>query len=121
MFVLIGIGIATSISWRTTPLYYIGQFVMEYVMAFVIGFYSVGIVMLTYYFMTKPLRYLDDIINATGQMLENKDEVIVLPMAMRNVEDELNMLREQSIKFAGINENLDFFVTRIFARVGIGA
>ena len=31
-------------------------------------------------------------------MLENKDEVIVLPKAMRNVEDELNMLRGQSIK-----------------------
>ena len=31
-------------------------------------------------------------------MLENKDEVIVLPKAMRNVEDELNMLREQSVK-----------------------
>lgn len=98
VFVLIGVGIATSISWRTTPLYYIGQFVIEYFPAFVIGFYSVGIVVLTYYFMTKPLRYLDDIINATGQMLENKEEVIVLPLAMRNVEDELNMLREQSIK-----------------------
>ena len=54
--------------------------------------------MLTYYFMSKPLKYLDDIIDATGQMLENKDEVIVLPKAMRNVEDELNMLRKQSIK-----------------------
>ena len=54
--------------------------------------------MLTYYFMSKPLKYLDDIIDATGQMLENKDEVIVLPKAMRNVEDELNMLREQSVK-----------------------
>lgn len=67
-------------------------------MAFVVGFYAAGIVMLTYYFMSKPLKYLDDIIDATGQMLENKDEVIVLPKAMRNVEDELNMLREQSIK-----------------------
>lgn len=67
-------------------------------MASVVGFYAAGIVMLTYYFMSKPLKYLDDIIDATGQMLENKDEVIVLPKAMRNVEDELNMLREQSIK-----------------------
>ena len=67
-------------------------------MAFVVGFYAAGIVMLTYYFMSKPLRYLDDIIDATGQMLENKDEVIVLPKAMRNVEDELNMLRGQSVK-----------------------
>lgn len=98
VFLMVGIEIAINISWRTTPLYYIGQFVMEYFTAFVIGFYSVGIVMLTYYFMTKPLRYLDNIINATGQMLENKDEVIVLPRAMRNVEDELNLLREQSIK-----------------------
>ena len=63
-----------------------------------VGFYAAGIVMLTYYFMSKPLKYLDDIIDATGQMLENKDEVIVLPKAMRNVEDELNMLREQSVK-----------------------
>lgn len=30
VFVLIGIGIATSISWRTTPLYYIGQFEGDY-------------------------------------------------------------------------------------------
>jgi two-component system, OmpR family, sensor histidine kinase VanS len=95
---LAGIQLAIKISWRTTPLYYIGIFVQEYFMAFVVGFYAAGIVMLTYYFMSKPLKYLDDIIDATGQMLENKDEVIVLPKAMRNVEDELNMLREQSVK-----------------------
>lgn len=96
--VLLGINIAISIQWRHTPLYYIGLFVQEYIVAFAIGFYTVGLVILTYYFMSRPLRYLDDIINATGQMLENKDEVIVLPRAMRNVEDELNLLREQSIK-----------------------
>ena len=95
---LAGIQLAIKISWRTTPLYYIGIFVQEYFMASVVGFYAAGIVMLTYYFMSKPLKYLDDIIDATGQMLENKDEVIVLPKAMRNVEDELNMLRGQSIK-----------------------
>lgn len=95
---LSGIKLAVNISWRTTPLYYIGVFVQQYLMAFAVGFYVAGIVMLTYYFMSKPLRYLDDIIDATGQMLENKDEVIVLPKAMRNVEDELNMLREQSVK-----------------------
>lgn len=81
---LAGIQLAIKISWRTTPLYYIGIFVQEYFMAFVVGFYAAGIVMLTYYFMSKPLKYLDDIIDATGQMLENKDE--------------LNMLRKQSIK-----------------------
>ena len=95
---LAGIQLAIKISWRTTPLYYIGIFVQEYFMASVVGFYAAGIVMLTYYFMSKPLKYLNDIIDATGQMLENKDEVIVLPKAMRNVEDELNMLRKQSIK-----------------------
>lgn len=96
--VLLGINIAISIQWRHTPLYYIGVFVQEYIVAFVIGFYTVGLVILTYYFMSRPLRYLDDIIDATEQMLEHKDEVIVLPKAMRNVEDELNMLREQSVK-----------------------
>ena len=95
---LAGIEFAVRISWRTTPLYYIGQFVMEHFVAFVIGFYSVGIVALTYYFMSRPLRYLDDIIDATGRMIENKDELIVLPKAMSNVEGELNMLREQAIK-----------------------
>lgn len=98
MLGLAGIQLAIKISWQTTPLYYIGIFVQEYFMASVVGFYAAGIVMLTYYFMSKPLKYLDDIIDATGQMLENKDEVIVLPKAMRNVEDELNMLREQSVK-----------------------
>lgn len=98
MLGLAGIQLAIKISWRTIPLYYIGIFVQEYFMASVVGFYAAGIVMLTYYFMSKPLKYLDDIIDATGQMLENKDEVIVLPKAMRNVEDELNMLREQSVK-----------------------
>lgn len=81
---LAGIQLAIKISWRTTPLYYIGIFVQEYFMAFVVGFYAAGIVMLTYYFMSKPLKYLDDIIDATGQMLENKDEVIVLPKAIKN-------------------------------------
>lgn len=95
---LAGIEVAVSISWKTTPLYYIGQFVVEHFVAFMVGFYLVGIVALTYYFMSRPLRYLDDIIDATGRMIENKDELIVLPKAMSNVEGELNMLREQAIK-----------------------
>ena len=98
LFSFAGIELAIRISWRTTPLYYIGQFVADYFVAFMIGFYIVGIVALTYYFMSRPLRYLDDIIDATGRMIENKDELIILPKAMRNVEDELNMLREQAIK-----------------------
>lgn len=50
--------------------------------------------------MSKPLRYLDDIVLASGQLAASKDEPILLPAAMKNVQDELNLFREQALRSA---------------------
>lgn len=53
---------------------------------------------ITYYFFSKPLRYLDEIIAAAGRLAESAEEPIFLPPSMKSVQDELNLVREQSLR-----------------------
>lgn len=54
----------------------------------------------TYYFFSKPLRYLDEIVAAAQKLAEPDAEPIRLPPAMKNVQDELNLVRERSLRNA---------------------
>ena len=47
---------------------------------------------------SRPLRYLDQVVAASGQLVNNRNEPIVLPESMKNVQDELNLFREQAIR-----------------------
>lgn len=48
--------------------------------------------------MTKPLGYLDNIINAAERLSQPDEEPIQLPDTMRDVENELNLIREQALR-----------------------
>ncbi|MEA4831367.1 MAG: vancomycin resistance histidine kinase VanS [Oscillospiraceae bacterium] len=55
---------------------------------------------ITYYFMGKPLRFLDDIITASEALANPTDTQILLPDAMKNIQDELNQVRESALRNA---------------------
>ncbi len=57
-------------------------------------------VAVSYYFLTKPLRYLDDIIRESEKLAAPGSEPIVLPEDLKNVQDDLNQLREQAFRNA---------------------
>lgn len=86
------------ISWEPQdPLYQFLQWIKAYI-NLVLGIVCfTGWSIITYYFMSKPLRYLDEIIDASKQLATSKNEPIVLPNAIKNVQDELNLVREQAL------------------------
>lgn len=55
---------------------------------------------LAYYFLVKPFRYLDAVVLASEKLARLSEEPIELPAAMRQVEDELNLVREQALRNA---------------------
>ena len=103
-FLLIfGWNIASSITWYSDqPLYRILSWVKDYIVL-VIGFLLLcGWIIMSYYFIARPLRYLDEIIAAAERLASPTDEPILLPDAMKYVQDELNLVREQALKNARI-------------------
>ena len=61
---------------------------------------GVGALAVTYYFISKPLRYLDELVDAAGRLARPDDTPIELPASMRNVEDQLNLVRQQALRAA---------------------
>ena len=103
-FLLIfGWNIASSITWYSDqPLYRILSWVKDYIVL-VIGFLLLcGWIIMSYYFIARPLRYLDEIIAAAERLASPTDEPILLPDVMKYVQDELNLVREQALKNARI-------------------
>lgn len=60
----------------------------------------VGWVALTYYFLCKPLRYMDELIRAAEALASSGDAPIQLSPALGGVQDNLNLVREQALRNA---------------------
>lgn len=102
---LLGIFLAWSFSrqfiWQESdPLYQILHWVKEYLLLVIGVVCLAGWIVITYYFISKPLRYLDEIIAASEQLAEPAADPIRLPYAMKSVQDELNLVREQALRNA---------------------
>lgn len=59
-----------------------------------------GWVALTYYFVCKPLRYVDELIGAAEALATPSETSIKLSPALSNVQDNLNLVREQALRNA---------------------
>ena len=55
---------------------------------------------ITYLFINRPLRYLDQLIEASKQLIVPNEQEILLPKAMKPVQDEMNLIREQALRNA---------------------
>lgn len=91
-------GIISEIDWA--PVWVLRDWVRENVLLIALLLILAGWGSITYYFFSKPLRYLDEIIAAAEKLAEPTAEPICLPSAMKNVQDELNLVREQSLRNA---------------------
>lgn len=65
-----------------------------------VGVILVGWTVITYRFFQRPLRYLDEVVAASEQLAQPGSTPIVLSDAMKNVQDELNLVREQALRNA---------------------
>lgn len=83
--------ILRSLIWQPyEPLYLLLQWVKNNIVYISGVIFLIGWSIITYYFMSKPLRYLDDIVLASGQLAASKRRANLTARAMKNVQDELN-------------------------------
>lgn len=98
---LLSWSICTSRIWYGTEMLYpVLTWVKRYLFLVYTVLCLISSILLAYYFIAKPFRYLDAVVQASGQLAHPSEEPIELPSAVRNLEDELNLLREQALRNA---------------------
>ena len=86
-----------SIAWQEDSfIYQLVQVVKEFFPLFIAAPILVGWVVITFFFISKSLRYVNEVVAAAKQLSNQKEEPIVLSSAMKEVQDELNLVREQA-------------------------
>ncbi len=95
--------ICSMITWqRDDFLYLLLNTVKEYILLFIGVPILIGWVVITYYFIAKPLRYLDEVVEAAETLANPGTEPIVLSGALAYTESELNRVREKALENARI-------------------
>lgn len=89
----------SGIFWLT-PIYELLNWAAEYFPLTAGMVCLTGWVLLTAYFFSRPMRYMDEVIRASEQLAQSPSEPIVLPGSIKNVQDELNLVREQALRNA---------------------
>lgn len=82
------------------PIYIMAHFYSDYILLFNGIILFSGWAIITYLFFQKPLRYLDEVVEASSQLVQLDNTPILLSDAMKNVQDELNLVREQALRNA---------------------
>lgn len=102
LFAILAIGwsVSMNISWQPSSIYYFLQWVKEWIIAIMLILILIGWIVITLRFMTRPLRYLDELVDASEKLANPGEEPIRLSRAMKSVEDELNLVREGALRNA---------------------
>ena len=96
---LAALGVGVLLAWRicrlfiwqaSDPLYQMLSFVQDYILVFLGGAFLLGWAGITYRFISRPLRYLDQVAAAAGKLAHPSEEPIVLPEDLAQTEYELN-------------------------------
>ncbi len=82
---------------ESSPVFWFAQVVRETLPIWIALTGIVGWMALTYYFVCKPLRYVDELIAAAEALAAPGEAPIQLSSALRNVQDNLNLVREQAL------------------------
>lgn len=93
--------VASSILWRgDEPVYHFISWARDNILI-VYGLATIiGWIVLSYHFLSKPLRYLDELVDAAGRLAQPDETPITLPLDMKHVEDQLNLARQQALRDA---------------------
>lgn len=85
---------------ESSLIFWTAQVVRETLPFWVILIYVMGWIILTRHFICRPLRYLDEIVEAAEQLTSPSDSVVTLSPSLRNIQDNLNLVREQALRNA---------------------
>lgn len=101
LLALVCVILASSRTWYgTEPLYQLLTWARDYFFLVFAAAYAAGFLVITIYFIRKPLRFLDELVSASAQLANLSEEPIQLPAAMKGAEDQLNLVRQQALHSA---------------------
>lgn len=85
---------------ESSLIFWTAQIIRETLPFWLILIYVVGWIVLTRHFICKPLRYLDEIVAAAEQLTSPSDHIITLSPSLKNIQDNLNLVRAQALRSA---------------------
>lgn len=89
----------TSVTWYPEdPTYLFLHWIKMHLWLITAVIFIVAWSAITYHFLLKPLRYLDELMAAAGQLAISPDEPILLSAELKEMQDELNRIREQAVR-----------------------
>lgn len=93
--------IAASFTWHSdNQVYWVLSWIRENILL-VVGIICIAAwVVITYYFMSKPLGYLEAIVEASQRLAVPDGQPILLPEDIKGVQDQMNLMREQAFRNA---------------------
>ena len=106
---LVALGVGSMLAQRicslfiwqeTDPLYQVLSFVKNYLLVFLGGAVLLGWAWITYRFLSRPLRYLDQVAAAAAKLAHPSEEPILLPEDLGETEYELNQVRLRALRDA---------------------
>lgn len=96
--VILAITLASSITWYSSdPFYQLLRGMLDYFVFIVGSIYIGGIIGITAYYLNKPIKYLNEIVGASKKIANPNEEAIRLSENLKSIEDELNLVREQTL------------------------
>ena len=91
--------LASSRTWTGRELLYpILSWARDYATLLLIGGLCAGILAITIYFICKPLRYVDSLVNASQEMARSPEKPVELPSDLSNAADRLNVIRQEMLR-----------------------
>ena len=89
-----------TIIWQPwDPVYQFLQFVKDFLPVFYFVPLLGGWLAISYYFLGRPLRYLDEIVAAAKLLAQPRDEMVRLPGELKDIEDDMNLAKQRTLLF----------------------
>ncbi len=101
IFIIMAWQFCAAFTWYPdNPIYLVLNFIKEYILLFTGIAILAGWLFITLYFISKPFRYLDEVVTAAEKLVSPTNDPIILSDAMSYTETELNRVREKALNNA---------------------
>lgn len=96
---LLARNLCSMVTWQPTdPVYWVLHTVKEYL----VGVYGLllasGWVIESYFFLSRPLRYLDEVVEGAKLLAQPGEALVRLPEALKNIQDDMNLAKQQALR-----------------------
>lgn len=88
--------------YEDNPLYQFLAIIRDYMLFVVGGIILAGWAVITYFFMARPLKYIDEVVSAAERLATPDDREIILSSALYEVQNELNYVRTRALNDAAM-------------------